>query len=128
MNRTSLNIYKYNPLYVCTSFDVTTNNETYEYISQLEYKHLNDNALYNLEEQIIINESKLVTYEKTLELQTDENLFNIFKKYILSKHNNEDIILFLFNKYKKDFESVSDKLTSNKSDKLYKVTYKFTLI
>ena len=128
LNRTSLNIYKYNPLYVCTSFDVTTNNETYEYISQLEYKHLNDNALYNLEEQIIINESKLVTYEKTLELQTDENLFNIFKKYILSKHNNEDIILFLFNKYKKDFESVSDKLTSNKSDKLYKVTYKFTLI
>jgi hypothetical protein len=128
LNRTSLSIYRYNPLYVCTSFDKTSNTETYEYVSQLEYKHLNDNVIYNLEEEIIINEPKLVTYEKTLELQTEENIFSIFKKYILSKHNNEDIILFLFNKYKKDFESVSDKLTSNKSDKLYKVTYKFTLI
>ena len=112
LNRTSINIYKYNPLYVCTSFDKKTNKETYKYVSQLEYKHFNDNQLYNLEESIIINKKELVNEEDSIKLQNDENIFNVFKKYIISKATNDDIILFLFNKYKSDAIREPDKLTS----------------
>ena len=128
LNRSALDIYKYKPLYVCTSFDKKTNKETYEYVSQLEYKHFNDNQLYNLEESIIISEPNLITNDELEILKTNENIFNIFKKYIISKTSNDDIILFLFNKYKSDVEYSVEKLTANKSDKLYKLTYKFTLI
>ena len=50
---------------------------------------------------------------------------NKYHKYNEYKENK---ILFLFNKYKTQYISESKKLNLNTSEKLYSLTYKFTLI
>ena len=128
----TLNIYKYQPIYLCNKYDSVNNVEiSHEYINQYEYKHFNDNMLYNLQEEINISLPNIVEYEELINTyETDEYTLKIFTDYlnkVLNSKLNTNIILFLFNKYKVSYTSVPYKLNSSKSKRLYKISYKFNL-
>ena len=129
---TSIDIYKYNPIYVVTKYnDVLNNDNEHEFKYQYEYKHFNDNSLYNLEEEFIISLDDTVDYDQLVnEYETETKTLDLFKKYvnnITKKQLNINIILFLFNKYNVSYQSEIYKLNSEKTKKLYKISYKFTL-
>jgi len=129
---TPVNIYKYNPLYVVNKYDDVINNDTeHDFVYQYEYKHFNDNSLYNLEEEFIISLKDIIDYDQLVnEYETEEKALYLFKKYvnrITKKQLNINIILFLFNKYVVSYQSDIHKLNSEKTKKLYKISYKFTL-
>lgn len=142
LDRRNTNIYKYSPL---TVYGITDYN-IYEYkfnnlidqnsgetlpnsyeISQIEYKHYNDNLVYNLPEHIVIYD-KTIYNETTLNnlLKEDENLtekkiniiYNFFRKNGLDYN---DIKLFLYNKYESSF-------FIEKADGECKIKYTFNLI
>ena len=92
---------------------------------------MNDNKLINLQEEFSINEPSTFTYEELIELEKEEYTFNKFKNYILmDKLNNfnDSEILFLYNRYKINYDTECIGLNSVKTKKLYKLTYKFTLL
>ena len=96
-----------------------------------EYKFYNDNWLYLLEPKIVISKDDILTYDKLLEVETMDYVFNnIFKpymkQYLDSDDNNE--YLFLFKKYNINFVSNPIKLNTNKTNKLYTIKYEFNLI
>ena len=129
---TPVNIYKYNPLYVVNKYDAVLNNDTeHEFKYQYEYKHFNDNSLYNLEEEFTISLKDIIDYDQLVnEYETEEKSLYLFKKYvnrITKQQLNINIILFLFNKYVVSYQSEIYKLNSEKTKKLYKISYKFTL-
>ena len=120
-----LNIYNYNKLRV---YD---NTGSYELFEPVEYKHFNSSKLINLPEEFELNEKGTFTYEQLIELEKDDYVLKKFKKYVLeSKLNtyNDDEILFLFNRYKVEYDTVCIGLNAVKTQKLYTLTYKFTLL
>ena len=116
--------YKFNNLIDQNSGETLPN--SYE-ISQIEYKHYNDNLVYNLPEHIVIYD-KTTYNETTLNnlLKEDENLtekkiniiYNFFRKNGLDYN---DIKLFLYNKYESSF-------FIEKADGECKIKYTFNLI
>lgn len=110
--------------------DINTNKEIKrEY--DLEYKHYNDNRVYNLPESFDIEIKQLLTYEDLLIAQTKQNTLEQFKKYIYQHSKNQFVdnqILFLFNRYKVDYLHNCDSLTIDLTAKLYKLVYRFTLL
>lgn len=123
----SLNIYKYGGIRLYKNLD---NMSEYNIIDEYEYKHFNDNKMYNLEKEILIKFDETFTYEELLELQLEKNILLHFGKY-LNKSDfyifNDNQILFLYNRYKLNILSNSVKLNKQKSKKLYTLAYKFTL-
>lgn len=136
----NIDIFKYNPLNVYnTQYD--KNIEDFEYIdkdkkinsikvNQFEYKHFNDNLLYNLPEYLEYVDETEYKYADINELneRTDKEekinnmkldiLYKIFNK---NKDLNNNDILFLFNKYNSSF-------FIEKYKNSYKIRYKFNLI
>ena len=110
------------------------NIETPTILNQYEYKHFNDNILYNLPEEIVIDDKKVYTYDDLVKYKENDNKILEEKKNILLKYFNDlgldynNIILFLFNKYDSNMTIEPIKLRANKNEKLYKVSYKFKLI
>ena len=129
----NINIYKYNPLRI---YYLNENNEPiYKNTYQYEYKHFNDNLLYNLIDTFKISDIELYTYETLLEKENTEISYHKFKEYILDKIKyitkneiDENILLFLFNNYKVSYESEVKKFDVSNSIKLYKLTYVYKLI
>ena len=130
--KNDLNIYKYSPVHLCTSYDFVNQKElSYELVNQYEYKHFNDNSFYNLKEEIIINIPDIIEYEDLVsKYESYTYTLQIFENYInktLKSKLNINIILFLFNKYNVNYMSTPYKLNSTKSKRLYKISYKFNL-
>jgi hypothetical protein len=128
----SINIYKYSPIYVSDGYDEIFNKDISNHFeSQYEYKHFNDNLMYNLQETIIVSLPDIIEYDDLVNTyETEEYTLKIFTNYlnkILNTKLNINIILFLFNKYDINYTSVPYKLNSSKSKRLYKISYKFTL-
>ena len=130
--RNNVNIYKYHPIHLCTKYDYVNNKELdYKDMYQNEYKHFNDNKFYNLNEEIIITLDDNLTYDELVNIyETEEKTIEIFKKHInniVKKELNTNIILFLYNKYNVSYLTSSSKLNIHKNNKLYNISYKFTL-
>ena len=130
-----INIYKYNGIKVYSGdFNkVTLEYDNYETINQYEYKHFNDNSLYNLPEEIVIEDDTLYSSDD-IELLKDKNFLIDRKKQILLRYftkkklNYKDIILFLYNKYESGLFIEKKRLNAIKNEYTYKISYKFTLI
>lgn len=135
--KSNISINKYNGI---ECYNGIYSNSLYEYINkpiiefQNEYKHFNDNLVFNLPEEIIVedknnyNEKQLEDIKgntKEIENKKIKILLNYFQENNLEY---DDIILFLFNKYDSNILLEPIKLRSNKKEKLYKIKYKFNLI
>lgn len=141
-SKEDINIYKYNGIKyydgiyssAIEGFVENNNEEIPEILYQHEYKHFNDNVLYNLPENIIVEDNKYYTYEDIYEYKENKDKLNNEKLNILLKYFNNlgldynNIILFLFNKYDSSMTIEPIKLRATKTEKLYKVSYKFNLI
>lgn len=120
-----INMYNYNKLKVYDSFG------SYTMYTPIEYKHLNDNKLLNLPEYFKIPMKGKFEYNKLLELESEESTIEKFKNYVLSSKLNQfddNEILFLYNKYKVEYDTTCIGLNAVKTQKLYTLTYKFTLL
>ena len=106
------------------------NNIDYKY-TPLEYKHFNASKMINIEPSITLSLDGKYTYDELLELQKDEIVIEKFKGYMnigrVNKFDDNEI-LFLFNKYKVEYDSKSVGLNYNRTQKLYTLTYKFSLL
>ena len=129
-----LNIYEYSPIQYYSEYNTDTHElgET-QYFDEYEYKHFNDNHMWNLCKSFtIMHDDKAMSYDKLVSCEDTNTTFEYFKKY-LKKHTfynaiDEITILFLFNKYSVSYISEPIKLSNDKSTKLYTLTYKFILI
>ncbi len=142
LSKENINIYKYNGIKYYTGVYSTSNElfmknnniEIPDIIEQYEYKHFNDNVVYNLPEEIYIKIDKYYTYDEiSLFKENDMNIIEEKKNILLKYFNNlgldfKNIILFLFNKYNSNMTIEPIHLRANKNEKLYKVSYKFNLI
>ena len=137
LNRDNINIYKYNGIqYYDGQYleSVHGYSEDAEIIYQNEYKHFNDNLIFNLKEEIIIEDNKEYNESELIKFKEDKEAIQTRKINILLKYfydlglDYKDIILFLFNKYDSNMNIDPIKLRSTKNEKLYRVTYKFNLI
>ena len=105
-----------------------------ETIYQIEYKHFNDNVIFNLPKEIIVNDPKEYSYNEISDIINETNNLDENKKYILYKYfkkNNleyNSIILFLFNKYDASFFINKTYSSAIKENSKYNITYKFNLI
>jgi hypothetical protein len=110
------------------NLDNVNNIRLYTYLKDIEYKHFNNNKVYYLQNEIIINFKN--NFMK-LEDISDDLIKNEFKKYIIKNANYsllENEILFLYNKYEciKNINTIDfkDNIYNNQ---LYKVQLKFIL-
>jgi hypothetical protein len=130
-----INIYKYDKLNVYSGIYDSIENKfsDKEIIDQYEYKHFNDNILFNLPENIEFNDDKLYSEEYVKNLNEDSNMLNN-KLYILLKYFKQkgydytDIILFLYNKYESNIYIEKIMNNHDKSNYKYKISYKFKLV
>ena len=120
-----INIYKYNKNRVYHS------DGTYSNISTLEYKHFNDNKFINLKEEFEIKVNGKHTYNEILTLEDEKVVIEAFKKELFRNKlltYSESDILFLYNRYKIEYNSVCVGLNPLKTEKIYTLTYKFKLL
>ncbi len=139
LSKQDINIYNYDNIDI---YDGVYDNDNCEYdkhivTAQVEYKHFEDNLLYNLPECISIVDPVLYSEEDIMELSEDENLIKEKKIKILLKYFNkkghggfdyENIILFLFNKYNSNMTIEVIKSTSITNYIAYQIKYDFNLI
>lgn len=130
---------EYNPnLYDNNGFGipciVSIDKGTYEleFVEEYEYKFYNDNKLYLLEPYFTITDKKLYTIEQIREHENNDYVINeIFKKRIMKSNHNASLndmeILFLFNRYKVEYESYPVRKNLSGEYKLHKLKYIFTL-
>lgn len=119
-----VNMYNYNKLRVYDS------DGNYTMFEPTEYKHLNDNKLINLQEKFSIKEKGVYVYDEIIALEKESVVINKFKEYILKDKLNtytDAEILFLYNRYKVEYDAECVGLNPSKTEKIYTLTYKFTL-
>lgn len=106
------------------------NNIDYKY-TPLEYKHFNDSNFINLEDEIIIKLDGKFTYDELIDLETEEQTVLVFNNYQntgrVTKFTDSEI-LFLYNKYKVEYDTKSIGLSFDRKEKLYSLSYKFSLL
>lgn len=126
-----IHINKYKPIKYIDINGNLCNDENNKLKYNFEYKHFLDNVIYNLEQVIEIKYNDDLFYEDLLEQETHEKSLEVFKnymkKYIKVNNSDNNIYLFLYNKYKLNFLSVPKYINMN-GDKIYELIYKFTLI
>lgn len=94
-----------------------------------EYKHYDCSKMINLEKYFEIQLNDVLSYSQLLEKESETESINIFSKYISRFINAEDDkILFLFKKYKVNYDTSVVSTTLDGSEKTYKLKYKFTLL
>ena len=118
------NIYDYS-----NNLETSYNTPIAEY-NKYEYKHYNCSKMINLEKYFEIELNEILPYSKLIEKESEEETINIFKTYITRFINiqEEDEILFLFKKYKVNYDTSVISVTLDGSEKTYKLKYKFTLL
>ena len=119
------NVNKYKGVYTLTK--IVDNCNIYNYLEDIEYKHFNDNKIYYVDKDIIIDFKDTYMVESQIH---EDFILNEFRKYVLKQSNNtllENEILFLYNKYNciKDLKTTNIKDIKNKQ--LYHVKLHFTL-
>ena len=107
-----------------------------------EYKHFNNSKFWLLPISIEIPKYTKYNYQEILDLSTDDILYKEFADYIKNRLNkrlkiqhellskkkfSEEQILFLYNRYDTNVVSKWVGLNSDKTKKLYTITYKYTL-
>lgn len=107
---------------------VKSYNMNIENFSPLEYKHYNTSKIINLPTYFEIQYPTNLTYEKMLEVETDEVVFDLFKKALVKYYQDDNKLKYVFNKYKILYDSKSIGLNFQKTDKIYRLTYKFYLL
>lgn len=120
-----LGIYRYSPIHIYNT------DNSYELYYPTEYKYFNDNVLINLEEIIEIPVADSLTYDEVLKNEEENVVITAFRNYINYNQKNtysEDEILFLYNRYNVKYETVCVGLNSKRTEKLYSLRYKFTLL
>ena len=136
------NIANNNNVYV-ENLNIHHHNQIHEYsnkeIRQYEYKHFNDNKIYNLPPEIVFqhDDIKYFFISDLEKYKSKDACFYYFKKYInnsfsvfFNENNKIDDIeyLFLFNKYHINYLQNDVILFNEKYKKAYTITYKLNLI
>mgnify|MGYP003290507375 CR=1 FL=1 len=106
------------------------NDTDYITFKQLEYKYYNDNRYINLETEFDIFVSNSLSEIELLKYQEQEIILKYFEKHINTTRQdkfNSDEILFLFNKYKILILSNPVRLNTEYTNKIYTLSYKFSL-
>lgn len=125
-----ININKYDPIKYMYIDDILHTDSGKDQKYNFEYKHFLDNVIFNLEKNIEIKYDGDLLYNELLIQENKENSFNVFKNYMkkyINIKNEDNIYLFLYNKYKLNFLS-TPKYNNMNGDKMYELIYKFTLI
>ena len=106
------------------------NNWTHS-IMPLEQKHFNASYALNLEEHFEIKVTKKFKYAELEQAQSYDKTLELFTSHINANRKNKfkgDDVLFLIKKYRVEYDTTSIGLTLDKKEKLYSLTYKFTLL
>ena len=130
----NINIYKYDQIaYIENEEDTNI-----KFIDQIEYKHFNNNLIYNLPNEIKFTHDDVEYFyiEKLNEFKSSSKCYEYFKKYLKNNYmniiDNENDYLFLFNKYNITYIQEDEVYHSlNNIDymsKVYKIIYKLNLI
>lgn len=105
------------------------NNVIYTY-TPFEHKDYNRSEMINLPVSISIKASRPYAYHELMEVESDEVCIKVFKDYVSSirEFENNDQILFLYNKYKVSFKTSAIGVTFDNTEKVYTLEYKFNLL
>ena len=99
----------------------------------LEYKHYNSSRVLNLPTYIEAQYPTNLYYDKLLEVESEEYTFDVFKGILMSvlkswrDDRKDDFAKFIFNKYRVEYDSQSIGLNRDRTEKIYKLKYKFYL-
>ena len=125
-----IDIYKYNQI----PYYQNKKNTTLKFIKQQEYKHFNDNYLFNFPNVIEFTPNDVdYIYKKDLSIYVNQNkCFEYFKDFLQKKYFNcksikdEKLFLYIFNKYSIEYIQYKEQEKVLKNS--YKLTYKLTLL
>ena len=125
-------IYNQPNPFIISDFNKTTNTDIISTNNHKVYerKYYNASTVFNCIPTISIELKTQYDVDKLAELETQEQTYEIFKKYLNNflklGLNDESQILFLYKKYNVTYNINPQGLTLN--NKMYTLTYKFTLI
>ena len=105
------------------------NNVIYTY-TPIEHKDYNRSEMINLPVSISIKANRPYAYHELMGAESDNVCINVFKDYVssLREFNNDDQILFLYNKYGVSFKTNAIGVSFDNTEKIYTLEYKFNLL
>ena len=105
------------------------NNVIYTY-TPIEHKDYNRSEMINLPVSISIKADRPYAYHELMDAESDAACINVFKDYVssLREFNNDDQILFLYNKYGVSFKTNAIGVSFDNTEKIYTLEYKFNLL
>lgn len=105
------------------------NNVIYTY-TPIEHKDYNRSEMVNLPLSISIKANRPYAYHELMGAESDAVCINVFKDYVSSirEFNNDDQILFLYNKYGVSFKTSAIGVSFDNTEKIYTLEYKFNLL
>ena len=105
------------------------NNVIYTY-TPIEHKDYNRSEMINLPVSISIKANRPYAYHELIDAESDNVCFSVFKDYVssLREFNNDDQILFLYNKYGVSFKTDAIGVSFDNTEKIYTLEYKFNLL
>lgn len=105
------------------------NNIIYTY-TPLEHKDYNRSEMINLPLNISIKADRPYAYHELQEAESNEQCIKVFKEYIsaIRTFENNDQILFLYNKYGVSFKTSAIGVSFDNTEKIYTLEYKFNLL
>ena len=131
-NYPGITLWQKNPTYSSARITSLVYDKMINPFYPAEWKYYNDNMVINTPALLTYKLPTTITYDEILTYQSDEKTYEIFKTIINKNRKNnpfsESDILFLFNKYEKQYDTVPAGLTPNMAEKVYTFTYKFILL
>ena len=105
------------------------NNVIYTY-TPIEHKDYNRSEMINLPVSISIKANRPYAYHELMDAESDNVCISVFKDYVssLREFNNDDQILFLYNKYGVSFKTSAIGVSFDNTEKIYTLEYKFNLL
>ena len=105
------------------------NNVIYTY-TPIEHKDYNRSEMINLPVSISIKANRPYAYHELMDAESESACVNIFKDYVSSirEFNNDDQLLFLYNKYGVSFKTNAIGVSFDNTEKIYTLEYKFNLL
>lgn len=105
------------------------NNVIYTY-TPIEHKDYNRSEMINLPVSISIKANRPYAYHELMDAESESTCINVFKDYVSSirEFNNDDQLLFLYNKYGVSFKTTAIGVSFDNTEKIYTLEYKFNLL
>lgn len=105
------------------------NNVIYTY-TPIEHKDYNRSEMINLPVSISIKANRPYAYHELMDAESENVCINVFKDYVSSirEFNNDDQLLFLYNKYGVSFKTTVIGVSFDNTEKIYTLEYKFNLL